>query len=92
MHLRNTLLLVLLVSTFFAQAQNVTTSGKEFYLSFLSQPTASPPYDSVVSLHIYLTAIQNTTGVIANTNIGYYFPFTITGWNVNYCSKCAGLP
>jgi gliding motility-associated-like protein len=56
-------------------AQRVTTSGKEFYVSFFKNGNVIIVNDSTNLL--YITAKVNTSGTVSNPNTGFSLPFNV---------------
>jgi gliding motility-associated-like protein len=75
-----TALFILLYLFFFTSLlhaqQAVSSTGKEFHLSFFGNSYSTSP-----EIRIYLSSKVNTSGTIANPNTGYSVPFTIAANN-----------
>jgi len=57
------------------RAQNITTAGKEFYVSFMANCTCGPSYPDTTEL--FLTSTVNTSGTITNPSGTFSTNFTV---------------
>ena len=68
---------MLLSSLSFSFAQGITTQGKNFWVSFLVNSSATVP-GYYPSLSLFISAEQACTGTISNPNTGWNMEFSIT--------------
>ena len=81
-----TILLTLITITLFAQgatAQDATTQGKEFWLSFISNGFKNHPQQGTwLRVQLLVSAKRNCEGDIVNPNTGWSHHFTVEANNV----------
>jgi gliding motility-associated-like protein len=83
MILKSTLFLFfVIVINFTTKAQNITTQGKEFYVSFFRNAEQNNPNE----IKLFLTSSVGTTGNLTNPNTGYNLPFSIVAGTVTVIS------
>ena len=77
--------ILFIISCYFTvsiKAQNITTKGKEFYVSFFKNAEQGTQPE----IKLFLTSPVNTTGNIINPNTSYNVPFSISAGNVTVVS------